>query len=69
MHKADQIQEVGNGNQWAGEMETNEVQEDYLGKCHELMERLNQAEIRLSENVQKLVHREEINGEEERERV
>ena len=31
-HKADQLQ--GAGNQWAGEMETNEVEEDYLGKCH-----------------------------------
>ena len=61
-HKADQLQ--GAENQWMEELETNEIQEDYLGKCHELIERLNEAEIRLSENVAFLKEKLEANGEE-----
>ena len=66
-HKAEQLQGVGN--QWAAEMDTNEVEEDYLGKCHELLDKLNWAETRLLENVVRLAEKEEIGEVEERERV
>ena len=36
------------------------MEQDYLGKCNELLERLNQAEVRLLENVAKLSEREEV---------
>ena len=45
------------------------MESDYLEKCHELLQRLNQAEMRLSENVSRLAERSEINEGQEKERV
>ena len=51
------------------EKETNEVEDDDLEKCHELLEILNESEKRLSENVMKLAEKEEIKEGEEKEEV
>ena len=57
-HKADQFREVGN--QWLQVEETMENEVDYFNICQQLLVKLNENEIKMTENVHKLGQKEEI---------